>query len=515
LTLVRARRAAAALLLLLLYPAVAAAHQRLLGTSPARDGVVAVVPHEIRLRFYEPVQLVFTTIRLVDADGAPVALGDARVPADSATVLVVPVAGPLRSGRYTVRWATASRDGHPVQGEFGFVIDENAAGLADDHELHRAGEYAGTVPAPGQPSLPPEHHPAETDPGSFRADAAAYVVVRWVSYLAILGVIGTVAFRFLVLGYLRRRGGPADGSWLSEAARRAAAVGLLFGSVLLLAGAARLYAQSLAMHGPQLALDAERLLMMLQRTVWGWAWLVQMTAGSAALVSFALAHRSPASAAAWSGAALAAAALAVTPALSGHAAAMTGAMGTFAIVTHTLHVMSAAGWLGSLFVLLTAGIPAALSAGDGGGAERVSRLVRGFSPIALFFAALLIASGTLATFLHSSSLDALIGSRYGTILLVKLGIFLLVFGTGAYNFLKVQPALGREASTRHLKRSAGIELAIAAAVLLVTAVLVATARPYEEEEEYLAADVTDGATVEDRVPDLPGEGGYGVTQLSR
>jgi copper transport protein len=514
LTLVRARRAGAALLLLLLYPAVAAAHQRLLGTSPARDSIVDVVPHELRLSFHEPVELAFTTIRLVGPDGAPVALGNARVAADSTVVLVVPIAGPLRAGRYTVRWATASRDGHPVQGEFGFVIGDNVAGLADDHELYRAGEYAATVPAPGQASLPPEHHQAAAGPGSFQADAAAYVVVRWVNYLAILGVIGTVVFRLLVLGYLRRRGGPADGRWLSEAAHRAAAVGLLFGIVLLLAGAARLYAQSMAMHGTQLALDAERLLMMLQRTVWGWAWLVQMAAGIAALACFTLARRSPAGTASWSGAALAAAALAVTPALSGHAAAMTGAIGTFAIVTHTLHVMSAAGWLGTLFVLLTAGIPAALSVGAGDGPERLSRLVRAFSPMALLFAALLIVSGAVAAFLHSTSLDALIGSRYGTMLLVKLGIFLLVFGTGAYNFLRVRPALGREASTRHLKRSAGVELAMAAAVLLATAVLVATARPYEAEE-YLAIGLPDDAVTEDRAPYPPDEGGYGVGQLSR
>ena len=119
----------------------------------------------------------------------------------------------------------------------------------------------------------------------------------------------------------------------------------------------------------------------------------------------------------------------------------------------------------------------------------------------MLFAGVLVASGVLAAFLHSSSLDALIGSRYGNLLFVKLGIFLLVFGTGAYNFLKVQPALGSEASTRHLKRSAGAELAIAAAVLMVTAVLVATARPYEEEQQF--AEDASTTTMEERTAETP------------
>jgi putative copper export protein len=79
---------------------------------------------------------------------------------------------------------------------------------------------------------------------------------------------------------------------------------------------------------------------------------------------------------------------------------------------------------------------------------------------------------------HVGSFDALIGSRYGTLLLIKLSIFALVFGTGAYNFLRVAPMLGDDAGTQRLRRSASFEVAVGAAVLLVTAVLVATARPY-------------------------------------
>jgi copper transport protein len=110
----------------------------------------------------------------------------------------------------------------------------------------------------------------------------------------------------------------------------------------------------------------------------------------------------------------------------------------------------------------------------------VAALVRAFSPIALMFPGLLILTGIFATVVHSSSLQALLSSRYGTLLIIKVGIFLLVFGTGAYNFLRVKPALGDDTGTVRLRRSAGVELAFGAAILLVTSVLVATARPYDE-----------------------------------
>jgi putative copper export protein/methionine-rich copper-binding protein CopC len=475
---------AAALLLglVLLMPALAAAHQRLLGTEPARDSVVTTVPRELRLSFDEPVEVAFTRIDLAGPDGNAVALGTPRLHADSATVLVVPIEGRLQPGAYSVQWASSSRDGHPVRGEYGFTIADDAAGLEPLHEPH-GGEYGAGVTAPGQADPPAAHHPPPSA-AMFQADSPAYVLVRWANYIALLGVIGAVIFRLLVLGILQRRRFPGHGEVIRRAARRAAGAGLVFAGLALAAGLARLYAQSLAMHGPDFVLDTGRLTLMLQRTVWGWGWLLQAGAALLALVAFAAARRGwtddgrvhPA----WGVAAIAAVALAVTPALSGHAAAMTGTIGTVAKVTDALHVLAAAGWLGSLLLLMIAGVPAALTGEPGRRCDDVAHLVRAFSPAALLFAGILVATGVVAVFIHSSSLEALLGSRYGMLLLLKLGAFALVLAIGAYNFLRVQPALGSDPATRRLQTSATAELAMAALVLLLTAVLVATARPYDE-----------------------------------
>jgi putative copper export protein/methionine-rich copper-binding protein CopC len=483
---VRDRRSAVTALLLLVLvsvvPTVAFAHQRLLSTQPERDGVAIEAPREIRLRFYEPVQLAFTQIELIGPEGQPVALGAPRLPPDSVTVLVVPIEGGLRAGGYTVRWSTASRDGHPVRSEFSFTIPEGAPGLPPVPAAAAwPGEHGGWVTAPGQQAPPAEHHPTPVMPGSeFQADSPAYVLVRWATYLALLGVIGAVCFAVLVLCSLRRRAAMDDTELIAAASRRAAGVGLAFIALLLLVTLARLYAQSFAMHGSSQVFDAERVGTLLQRTVWGWGWLIQLAAALLAGIGFALARGGRS--VGWMLAVLAALALAVTPALSGHAAAMSGTLGLLAIGGDALHVLAAGGWLGTLLLLLLAGIPVAMRLGPARRGPAVASLVRAFSPVALLFAGLLVLTGILATALHSGSLDALLASRYGTLLLVKLGIFALVLGTGAYNWLRVKPALGDDSATSRLRRSAGFELVVASAVLLVTAVLVATARPYEEPD---------------------------------
>ena len=112
------RIAAAALLLPVLsalLPAAASAHQVLLGAEPAAGATVIEAPRELRLRFQEPVQLPFTRIELIGPAGQQVALGTPAVAPDSASVLTVPIEGGLQPGGYTVRWATASRDGHPAR----------------------------------------------------------------------------------------------------------------------------------------------------------------------------------------------------------------------------------------------------------------------------------------------------------------------------------------------------------------------------------------------------------------
>ena len=459
-----------------LWPGHARAHQQLLRAEPADGARVDATPRELRLIFNEAVNLTFTAVTVLRADGDTVRLGELRTHPDSAAVLIVSLEGGLVAGPVTVQWRTASADGHPVRGELTFIVEEGADGLAPDPE---AGEAAGSTPAPGVDSLAPRHGPSEGSMAhGFGAGSPGYVLVRWIGFIALLGVFGAVAFALLVLPLARRRHRATLPEALVESARgRAAALGLASALVLVGATLARLYAQSVAMHGGPAGIDGELVRSMLTDTVWGWAWMIQVGAAVIAAAAFAGARRG--SGAAWGVAAAAALGLSVTPALSGHPAAMEGAWRTVAIVADAVHVLAAGGWMGTLLVLTVGAIPAALRLEEGRRVDAVATLVRAFSPAALTFAGVLVATGVVATLLHSGSLGALVASDYGRVLLIKLLVFLLVLAAGAWNYLRVQPRLTDAAATRHLRRSAAVELALATVVLLVTAVLVATARPFE------------------------------------
>lgn len=464
------------LLLALLVPFRAArAHGALQRAVPAQNARVVTMPRELRLTFNEPVVLAFAAIELVGPNGRPVALGLLTLAPDSARVLIGPVTGALAAGTYTVNWRVAGADGHPVRGSYQFTVTPEAvaaAGAAID-----APPVAPVAPLPAQ-ATPSTHHVSASFPqgaATFGAESPLYAAVRWFTYLALLGLIGAVAFRYAVLGLVRRALGSADDAITTPAAQRAASLGAVCAWLFIAAAVLRLIAQSVALFGARDAADPASLAAMLGRTAWGWGWLLQLAGALLAATGFARARR-PGGAGGWALAAVGALLAAVTPALSGHAVA-SPRWPALAVTSDALHVIGAAGWLGALAILLFAGIPAAARLEEGRRGPAVAALVNAFSPTALAFAALVGLTGLFAGWLHLGSVSALWESAYGRTLLLKLGALAAVAVTGAYNWLRVRPALGDETGTARIRRSAGVEVAVAVVVLAITAVLVATSPP--------------------------------------
>jgi len=240
--------------------------------------------------------------------------------------------------------------------------------------------------------------------------------------------------------------------------------------VLLLSAAVRLLLQSAMMS--RMTHESVGVETILSKTGWGRAWIIQV---AAAVVILAVSFRRGASGV-WFAAAIAALVMAATPALSGHAAA-SPRWSTLAIGTDALHVIAAAGWLGSLLFVIAVGVPALVRVGAESRWIAIASLVEAFSPVALTFAAVVLLTGTVSAWLRVGSIPALWSSSYGRTLLVKLSLLTGVVATGAYNWRRVRPSLGTESATMRLRKSAAIELTIGALVVVVTAVLVATPTP--------------------------------------
>jgi copper transport protein len=200
-----------------------------------------------------------------------------------------------------------------------------------------------------------------------------------------------------------------------------------------------------------------------------------------------------------------------TVAVEGHAAA--GAWPTARVPLDVAHVAAAGVWLGGLAMLTVAALPAArrsitaarpaearvsVSVGPGGAvgvAERpappavedpwlaVTAAVARFSAVALGCVVVLVASGVAAAWRQVGELDAITTTHYGQLVLVKAALLGLVLCFAAVSRRQVRTRTTRSLRTAGtttaarwsvLAWSVRAEVAIAAVVLAVTAVLVAT-----------------------------------------
>lgn len=445
----------AVVVLSLMIATPALAHISLERSNPANGDALSAPVNEVRIRFTGGVEPRYTSLRLFDSTGREIVTSAVRVLPDSENkAFVGALAEPLATpGQYRVEWKTAGADGHIMTGTFSFTIN------------------AATAPTPRADTqqLPPEHHTPSSTESSPSASIVS-VAVRWLNFSALIALLGVVVFQL----WVAPRAATAEGGerlvrHAGERAIRVVTVAALASAVALIA---RLWLQSISLHGAEYAWDIERVSTMLRITRWGNAWALQLVAVSMLAVGLLLARRTSGAPRGWRVIAIATLVMAVVPALSGHAAATPG-WSAIAVVADVAHVIAAGAWIGTLAALILCGVPASRSLDKGTRIPAFASLVRNFSNVAVGAVAVVIATGVLSAIFHLNSPDDLFRTEYGLTLVTKLGTLLLVLATGFYNWRFVQPVLTSEGAVRRLRTSASLEIAVGLAVLLITAVLVA------------------------------------------
>jgi copper transport protein len=409
----------------------ASAHATLEETQPTNDTVVQTSPAQVTMRFSEPVETPFGSVRVYDDALERVDTGKLLRPARD-TVAVSLKSG-LGNGTYTVTWRVISADSHPVGGAWVFHVGAASAagkGVAARVLLANAPTYV----------------------------SALLTTARLLDFALILALAGgsiclVVVLRDLAFETRRRLLGILGGL----------AAGL---AVVALAGII-LQGAKAGGFGLWNALQWDVLHAVLE-TRFGQVWLAQ-AAAALAIVYLLLAARYPERRileAPATAALVLSVLLVLAPAAAGHASVN----GAFTFVVDVVHVEAAAAWTGALLFLLLA----LRLAEDRWG--RAREWVPAFSALAVFSVAALLAAGVTNAYLEVRTWSGLWETTYGRLLLAKVALVLPLLALGAYNNRVSVPRLKAGTQSALVRgrflRATAAELAIVVAIVSVTAVLV-------------------------------------------
>ncbi|MFE8962654.1 copper resistance CopC/CopD family protein [Streptomyces iakyrus] len=367
----------------------ASAHAAVTGSDPGQGAVVDKAPARISLTFSEQVAMSDDSLRVLDPEGKRV---DTGKPSNvSGTTYAVPLHSGLPDGTYTVAYQVVSADSHPV-----------------------AGAYTFSIGAPSKTSVSVSGQSADDGVVGW-----LYGFGRYVSYAGFIVMAGGAAF---VLACWRRGSGvrPVQrfvvSGWVALTAATLALL-LLRGSFTGSGKVADIFDLSLLGQVLQTKTGAalvSRLLLLaaaaLFIAVLFGAYDKREDAQEKRDLTFGLSV----------GGVVVAAGLAASWAMSEHASV--GLQAGIAMPVDVLHLLAVAAWLGGLGALLVALYRAPAD-------TPVDRpAVRRFSRIAFGSVLTLIATGTYQSWRQLGSWSAFTDTRYGQLLLAKIGLVVVMVG---------------------------------------------------------------------------------------
>ncbi|MEU5631534.1 copper resistance CopC/CopD family protein [Streptomyces rishiriensis] len=366
----------------------ASAHAALTGSDPAQGVVVDKAPTQVSLTFSETVSMNDDSVRVLDPQGARV---DAGKPSEvGGATYAVQLRSGLPDGTYTVTYQVVSADSHPVAGAYTFSIGAPSKTTVSVSDQVAGGGIVGWL----------------------------YGFGRYASYAGFIVMVGGAVF---VLACWPRGTGVRAMQRLVLSGWLAMTAATLF--LLLLRGS---YAGS-GKLGDVFDLD---LLGQVLQTKTGAALVSRLLLLAAAALFIAVLfgaydkredeEKRDLTFGLAIGGTVVSAGLAASWAMAEHAS--TGLQPGIAMPVDVLHLLAVATWLGGLAALLVALYRAPADRPVEGAA------VGRFSQVAFGSVLALVATGVYQSWRQLGSWSAFTDTRYGQLLLVKIGLVALLVG---------------------------------------------------------------------------------------
>jgi copper transport protein len=387
------------------------AHPVYVDSSPKAFQSVSSSPQEVSVFFSEPIELAYSSIRVLGPDGSAVDMNDPHnVEGDSASIAVT-LQPNLPEGEYTVTTKVLSAvDGHVVEETFLFGVGTN---------VQQQGGVAGQEQQQQQKDiLSPEE-----------------------SISRFPGMVGQVIVVGAAFGTLWLWKPLARVPWLSNAIsktrvsidRNMMRIIIIGAGFVLASGVAMIIVQAISINAGIPEAIA---------TKFGNVWLTRMLQSSI-LMGIAVAvyrkltkNNAIASRAEIYAILILGLAVLVTSSLITHAAATSQ---VFPILLDFFHNSAASIWIGGLILLGFVAVPKILSIGDSMiKSAALSVLIPRFSTVVVTLLGVAVITGPVLLFSLESDLSLTVASVYGQILAIKLALAGVMVVMGAYSQFVVQ-----------------------------------------------------------------------------
>ncbi len=478
---------ALALVALLVSAPAAWAHAQLLGTSPVSGSTLKVQPKQVIFKFNQDVGGTLGAVRVYNAQGAEVDDLNVSHPEGNEHWMGVGLKPGLPAGTYTGTYRVVSADTHIVYGGLVFSIGHPSASSKVT--------VAGLI--------------GKNESGE--ATKLAFGVVRALNYLTLALMVGGLAFLFIAWAPgLAGVAGP-QARWSAASRAFASRLRWLLGIAIafgLLVSVLGVLLQGASAAGVSLWTSLKAAI--LENTLesrFGWVWGLRaidwallgvvlllaralgrdavptLRAGSPDTDSLALTPRPPRIVLALLG--LGALYLAITPALAGHASIESPVAVFFP--SDALHVLAGSVWVGGIACLLIALPVATRRLQDVERSRLLLAVLARFSPLALGAVVAIALTGVIQAYIDVRSLEGLLHTTYGALIIAKTVLLLCLIGFGFVNRQRVIPALERLVGEDRPPGGIGVlarrtmrgEFALMLCVFGVTAALISYAPPID------------------------------------
>ena len=405
----------------------ASAHATLESSSPADGQSVLTSPSEIRITFSEAVTTISGGLSVLDADGKTVDVGNTEVV--GGRTLVAPISETLSDGTYVATYRVLSADGHPVSGSILFGVGNGA--------LDRSAQPSST---------------------GDRLWEIIGGISRFIMYLAALVAAGVAFF----LAFIHDR---AEDRWrivpfvrIGSILALLSAIGIVMSQAALLTG-----------KGAGAVTDSTVLRDVLNQNL-GWSLALLMIGLAAVHLSTDI----PKKVVSQSLAVYGGLAVTVSFAVWGHATELSPT--AISLAADAIHATAAALWLGGLV-----GLVMVLSVRTPETVRATAGIIGRFSRMAFWSVIALTLAGLTLTITGSgASLNSILTTTWGQLVLAKIGLTLIVVLIAAWNRRTLVPSLTSptentgELAVRWatLLRTIRAEAVLLVAVVALTAIVV-------------------------------------------